>query len=819
MSLPLFLQDRRFLQELDQIKIKEQFIKITVLNWNEEPLQQVQGIVISGNINLDGSSSMRRTGTLSIFAQEENNNLEGIDNLFSINKKCMLEIGIVNTVLPYTFTTIDENKIIKEHIINYQEKYGNIVWFPLGLYIMFNPSITHDMNGVTIAMNLKDKMCLLNGDLGGAIHSSVDLLYQDEEVDVDTQTVIRTPVLLYDMVKELVHHWGNESFDKIIIEDIPLKIKSVVKWNGDSSIWMKIKDGNQVEFLFDKPESTTGYTQIEPGYDIGYKLVKFTYPAEQFYCNAGDTVTSILDKIISVLGNFEYYYDVEGNFIFHQKQNNLNTTYTAAWMEQYTNNSEYHTDSYLQDNMDLPSDIYEIDNWRISKPVYSFTYNNFVTSYNNTLNYNNIKNDFVVWGARTTSNGVTLPCRYHLAIDDKPFHKRSHEIALYKDSFGIIRAVHYDSSDEHASDMMIGTYLFPWEEEEQKKGRIFQIYSDKRYEVKFHTKQKERIRQRWLQNKEDGTFWDYGYLLKELKNKLNEKYNPEDYNTYTEKQKDEIDSIINSYINKYSTFKPKEESSSLLSTTTLNNLKTLLTTDGYNYSYIPRHWRVQIYCQMLEDEYLGTGTNTELNNTYFQYYAELKEQLPKWYNIPGKYYNVYIAKHPDYLEHYLDFISESELSQYSVNNIGRRSMVVDDSENINCVFEPTIPDIVFFNPAIDYENGQTDTEYVQDYQYCKQTGSLVYQDGSGIISENLAQGGYFNSCYEKIRDLLYQYTHMNNTVSLSCIPIYYLEPNTRVTIEDDAAGVHGDFIIQSISLPLDVSSTMSINAYKALRKI
>jgi len=38
---------------------------------------------------------------------------------------------------------------------------------------MFNPSIAHSMQGVTINMQLKDKMCLLNGDLGGEIHSAV----------------------------------------------------------------------------------------------------------------------------------------------------------------------------------------------------------------------------------------------------------------------------------------------------------------------------------------------------------------------------------------------------------------------------------------------------------------------------------------------------------------------------------------------------------------------------------------------------------------------------------------------------------------------
>ena len=80
-------------------------------------------------------------------------------------------------------------------------------------------------------------------------------------------------------------------------------------------------------------------------------------------------------------------------------------------------------------------------------------------------------------------------------------------------------------------------------------------------------------------------------------------------------------------------------------------------------------------------------------------------------------------------------------------------------------------------------------------------------------------GGVFNSCFEKIKDLLYQYTHVNNTISITTLPIYYLEPNTRITVEDQSAGIYGDYIIQSISLPLDITSTMNINAYKALQKI
>ena len=41
---------------------------------------------------------MRRTASLSLFAEEKNNNLANIDHLFSVNKKCKLELGIKNTI-------------------------------------------------------------------------------------------------------------------------------------------------------------------------------------------------------------------------------------------------------------------------------------------------------------------------------------------------------------------------------------------------------------------------------------------------------------------------------------------------------------------------------------------------------------------------------------------------------------------------------------------------------------------------------------------------------------------------------------------------
>ena len=66
---------------------------------------------------------------------------------------------------------------------------------------MINPNLSHSTTGVTMSLQLKDKMCLLNGDLGGQIHSSVDFAYQDEVVDIDTNSIEKNPVLIYNIIK------------------------------------------------------------------------------------------------------------------------------------------------------------------------------------------------------------------------------------------------------------------------------------------------------------------------------------------------------------------------------------------------------------------------------------------------------------------------------------------------------------------------------------------------------------------------------------------------------------------------------------------
>lgn len=676
MSLPPFLRDRRFLHQIDHLRIKQQYVKITVLNWKEQPIQQIQGICISGNLNVDSSSAMRRTATLSILADQVENDLSNLDSLFALNKKCKLELGIKNTVSPYIFTTNDTTTTI-----DYQKVYGNIIWFPLGLFVMFNPSISHGLDGTTISMNLKDKMCLLNGDIGGVIPASVNFSYQDQQVnDLNGISVIKKYVLIYNIIKQLVNHWGNEILSKIIISEVPLRIKMDMEWTSDDTIYLAHLENNAYYLTYTQPDSQTSYREFSKGDVIGFIYSDFIYPPSlELVSNPGDTVTSILDKIISIMGNYQYFYDIQGNFIFQQQRNFLNMSYTAYWLKE-SQNGQYNY-------QDIPAEQYNSNLYALGESTYNLSQNQLVINYNPSLNYNNIKNDFVVFGSKKVDNYERI-YRYHLAIDKKPDVGQSHEIYLYKDDFDVYRA----------------------------KGE------------------------------------------------------PKDY---------------------------------------AQEMTTRVSTD----------WREEIYYQALEAEVLGLDQNSDTYNTYANYYAELLEQFPKIFDLNGGQiangWKDDIVKHPQNFEYYLDFIDTgSQLGKYSISNIGRRSIVINGSnQKINCTFEPLIPDVVYVNAA-DLQN----EEYAELIQSLKDYGQNWTNISSSMYSQ-LITATTPNSCYEKIKDLLYQHTNMADTISLSCMPIYYLQPNTIITLADKQSGIQGDYLIKSMTIPLGISETMNINAYKVLDKI
>ena len=86
------INDKEFLYELSQFRQKEIYAKIIALDFEENPLEQIEGKVTGGSLNIDGSSAVRRTCNLSLVAKDVNIS----DFYWSVSNKFTLEIGVKN---------------------------------------------------------------------------------------------------------------------------------------------------------------------------------------------------------------------------------------------------------------------------------------------------------------------------------------------------------------------------------------------------------------------------------------------------------------------------------------------------------------------------------------------------------------------------------------------------------------------------------------------------------------------------------------------------------------------------------------------------
>ena len=101
---------------------------------------------------------------------------------------------------------------------------------------------------------------------------------------------------------------------------------------------------------------------------------------------------------------------------------------------------------------------------------------------------------------------------------------------------------------------------------------------------------------------------------------------------------------------------------------------------------------------------------------------------------------------------------------------------------------------------------------------------LVSYNNTNYIQESINNGDIRVSsrsltAHESIDDLLYNYAYSNETITITSVPIYYLEPNTIISAEDEQRKVNGYYIINKISLPLDYKGTMSITAIKVPERV
>lgn len=702
----MLLNDKIFLQKLDQQRNKEIFARVIALTNDEYPIETIEGKITAGNISIDGKSSLRRTCSLTMISKDINLT----DYQWGLKTKVKVEIGVANE--------IDEN-------------YDKIIWFPQGVFVLNTFNITHNTNSCNIQMSGKDKMCLLNGNLGGALLAETDFGKQEIKTVNETTGEITIEYELLEIkniLQELVHTYANEPYHNIILNDIPETGVELLEYRGDKDIYffnnqstnivdqftlnermlcyysggpsagveigsLNVKDldhmneqSNSTPLTVFLSKDMTGqtYTVSKYGFgsNVGYKPTPLTYAGE-LIGKVGENITSILDKIVSMLGNFEYFYNIEGQFVFQRKKAYASTIENSL--------------------LELNSQQYIVPSFETKAPVYTFTEHNLLSSISFNPTLSTVKNDYSIWGERETASGVKVPIHFRFAIDKKP--SQYCYLGRKDGKNSIAPGVYYNNERTDISGISASNKC-DWRE------LIYLMALDYR---QYHL--------------------DDDFLLKIR----------------------DLNVVAN-----------------------VSLFPTGVTGYEQYYTDLEGFWR-QIY-------------EPNFNN-------RLKDD--NFYNDRNQPWSKTVIENPGGLTFWIDFLdTEGELNKYSVYAIGSRQLTKNDNK-ITGVYYKEVPKALFI-PAKDFK------KYAQ-----KELGYTHFQLTSAL--ENLfimsSQG---KSAKDVLDESLYEHSYCAESINLNVIPIYYLEPNTRIKIQDNLIHIDGEYIIEKITIPLTYNGMMQITATKAL---
>jgi len=160
---------------------------------------------------------------------------------------------------------------------------------------------------------------------------------------------------------------------------------------------------------------------------------------------------------------------------------------------------------------------------------------------------------------------------------------------------------------------------------------------------------------------------------------------------------------------------------------------------------------------------------------------------------------------PEDMLFWIDFMDTfSEYGKYKIASIGHRSKAINDT-NIKAIFYRTIPNIMWLDPN-DASFNASNLSYIR----------LRLNNGLSNYFKISTQG---KGAKDALDEMVYETTNYQETITLSCVPIYWFEPNQRIRVVDNNTGIRGEYIIKSFSYQLKFDGMMSITAYRAADRL
>lgn len=154
--------------------------------------------------------------------------------------------------------------------------------------------------------------------------------------------------------------------------------------------------------------------------------------------------------------------------------------------------------------------------------------------------------------------------------------------------------------------------------------------------------------------------------------------------------------------------------------------------------------------------------------------------------------------------------------QIKINSLPAHPVYLDDGKTL-AVIEPEQGEVYY---CVAYQGGKWNwLGHLQAYGFAEDTNpeSPYYVNGTtGRIRLPLF-GDVYDNIYsddlarQRAEYELYLHSRMNDTVTITCVPVYWLDVNILTTYTSARSGVINKYIIKNISIGLAPSDTMTVN--------
>ena len=195
----------------------------------------------------------------------------------------------------------------------------------------------------------------------------------------------------------------------------------------------------------------------------------------------------------------------------------------------------------------------------------------------------------------------------------------------------------------------------------------------------------------------------------------------------------------------------------------------------------------------------------QLDTFSCDYYLDGESDEQGNYSKKKKYWHKNVDQAPELLNFWIDFFDNADsLSQYSIQAIGDRPKVVNNSK-ITSIYFRNVPQVILCRP--------------EDYQDLNIKPGYTYIHVSNLMGDLFTISARGKSAEEEINELFYNHSCCAENITITSIPVYHLEPNTLIYVNNKENSISGKFKIQRISLPLNYNGTMTITASKVIDPI